>query len=341
MTQNPSRQLPAFLITMDTEGDNIWSAPREITTRNARFLPRFQALCEKFGLKPTWLTNWEMVNCPVYCEFAADALRRGQCEIGMHLHAWNNPPIEPLTADDYRYLPYLIEYPERLIREKVRVVTEELRERFNRPMRSHRAGRWGFNAYYARVLAEADYVVDCSVTPHTSWRNSPGDPSGGGGPDFRGYPDDAYFMDLTDPRRPGSSRLLQLPVTILPSRLPRLLEPLRDAVSKSRLARGAFKALFGTTRWLRPDGHNRATLLSVLRDSLAQGRDYVEFMLHSSELMPGGSPHLATEESIERLYEDMEALFEAASRSCVGLTLDEYHDRYCAAKKPNSRVSIA
>src|SRR5512144_2975448 len=48
---------PSFLITIDTEGDNLWSRPREITTGNARYLPRFQALCEKYGLKPTYLTN--------------------------------------------------------------------------------------------------------------------------------------------------------------------------------------------------------------------------------------------------------------------------------------------
>lgn len=328
MTHCPDRPRPAFLITMDTEGDNIWSAPRKITTQNARFLPRFQALCEKYGLKPTWLTNWEMVQCPEYCAFAADALRRGQCEIGMHLHAWNNPPIEPLTEDDYRYLPYLIEYPERLMREKVRVVTDALRERFGRPMYSHRAGRWGFNAMYARILADAGYLVDCSVTPHTSWRNSPGSPSGAGGPDYRGFPETAYFMDLDDIRRAGASSLLQIPMTILPSRLPRALEPLRDALSKSRLMRGAFKAVFGAPRWLRPDGKNRQTLLGVLRECLAQGRDYVEFMLHSSELMPGGSPHLASEESIERLYEDMEALFAEAAQHCVGLTLSEYYERF-------------
>ena len=65
-TDSTAPDRPAFLITIDTEGDNLWANPREITTQNARFLPRFQALCERFLLKPTWLTNWEMVECPVY-----------------------------------------------------------------------------------------------------------------------------------------------------------------------------------------------------------------------------------------------------------------------------------
>src|SRR5438034_5344383 len=51
---------PAFLVTIDTEGDNLWSKPRTLTIRNAQYLPPFQALCEKYGLRPTYLTNWEI-----------------------------------------------------------------------------------------------------------------------------------------------------------------------------------------------------------------------------------------------------------------------------------------
>src|SRR5208283_4588444 len=108
----PLRQRPSFLITVDTEGDHLWSKPREITTRNSRYLPRFQALCEKYGLKPTYLTNWEMANCPVFRDFGQDVIAHNTGEIGMHLHAWNSPPIIPLTDNDYSYQPYLIEYPE-------------------------------------------------------------------------------------------------------------------------------------------------------------------------------------------------------------------------------------
>ena len=53
-----------FIITIDTEGDNLWSSPRRITTRNSLYLTRFQQLCEEYGFLPTYLTNWEMVNCP-------------------------------------------------------------------------------------------------------------------------------------------------------------------------------------------------------------------------------------------------------------------------------------
>ncbi len=55
---------PAFLITIDTEGDNSWQNHDRITTENTRFLPRFQALCEKYAFKPVYLTNYEMAMDP-------------------------------------------------------------------------------------------------------------------------------------------------------------------------------------------------------------------------------------------------------------------------------------
>src|ERR1700693_4850545 len=91
---------PRFLITIDTEGDDLWAAPRTVTTRNARFLARFQAVCETHSLKPTYLTHYQMARCPDFQEFGRDLLRRETGEIGMHLHAWDTPPVVPLTEDD-------------------------------------------------------------------------------------------------------------------------------------------------------------------------------------------------------------------------------------------------
>jgi hypothetical protein len=165
---------PYFLITVDTEGDNLWARPREITTRNAEALPRFQALCERYGFRPTYLVNYEMAVAPLFQEFGRQLLARGAGEIGMHLHAWNSPPLVPLTPDDFYYQPYLAEYPEPVLREKVKYMTGLLEETFGVKMVSHRAGRWRLSSAYARALADHGYIADCSVTPHispgaTSW----------------------------------------------------------------------------------------------------------------------------------------------------------------------------
>jgi len=325
---------PAFLITIDTEGDNLWDAPRTITTRNTSYLGRFQTLCERHGLKPTYLTNWEMANDPDFVAFGRAAIVRGTCEVGMHLHAWNSPPLVPLTADDFQHQPYLVEYPRDQIREKVRRVTDLLEEKFGVKMQSHRAGRWAFNETYARILIECGYTVDCSVTPGVSWSSFKGDPSGTGGTDYRSFPTGAYYIDPGDIRRSGPSTLLEIPMTIRPSTDPPLGRMAVRLTSRSRLATKVVRRIWPNPLWLRPNGRNRKRLLDLLERVVASGDDYVEFMLHSSEFMPGGSPTFQSDRSIEVLYADLEALFERAAALCEGMTLSGYRERYSARVAP-------
>ena len=77
-------QKPCFIITIDTEGDNLWLRPKEITTRNVHFLPRFQSLCESYGFKPTYLIAYEMAISPTFQEFGKDIIKRKTGEIEMH-----------------------------------------------------------------------------------------------------------------------------------------------------------------------------------------------------------------------------------------------------------------
>ena len=56
--------------------------------------------------------------------------------------------------------------------------------------------------------------------------------------------------------------------------------------------------------------------------------DYIEFMLHSSELMPGGSPTFRNERSIELLYDQLETLFTTAAADYRGASLTEFRDRF-------------
>ena len=83
-----------FLISIDTEGDNLWDWDEKspIGTLNSGFLPRFQKLCDHYGFKPTYLSNWEMVSDPKSCQMVGEWASEGRWEVGMHLHAWNTPP---------------------------------------------------------------------------------------------------------------------------------------------------------------------------------------------------------------------------------------------------------
>ncbi|CAI1224318.1 Uncharacterised protein [Serratia quinivorans] len=310
---------PAFLITIDTEGDNLWQNHDRISTENTRFLPRFQTLCEKYGFKPVYLTNYEMAVDAEYVEFARDVIARNTGEVGMHLHAWNSPPLTPLTDDDWRHKPYLIEYPADQIRAKVDHMTKLLEDSFQTKMLSHRAGRWAFNEYYAGLLLEYGYQVDCSVTPRVNWQYSPGNPQGNGGTDYRNFPSQAYFIDPENIARAGSSSLLEVPMSIQ-YKHSALMNTLKQGYDSLR-----GKQRSPSVNWLRPSGGNLEKMKSVAECCLAQGHDYVEFMLHSSEFMPGGSPTFKTQQDIEVLYRDLDQLFAWLQQRTVGMTLAEYY----------------
>ncbi|SFD17973.1 hypothetical protein SAMN05216286_4576 [Kosakonia oryzae] len=312
---------PAFIITIDTEGDNLWQNRREIKTENARYLARFQSLCERFGFKPVWLTNYEMATDPVFVEFAKDVIARGEGEVGMHLHAWNSPPDHDLTGDDWRWQPYLIEYPSAVLREKVCFMTQLLEDTFSTKMLSHRAGRWAFDSRYAKLLIELGYQVDCSVTPRVNWRNAKGAPQGFGGTDYQHFPQHAYFLDVDDISKPGTSSLLEVPMSIQ-YKHPAWLNAIKQSYDRLR---GKYRS--PSVNWLRPSGGNTAQMIDVAQKCLAQGNGYVEFMLHSSEFMPGGSPTFKDEAAIEGLYRDLEELFEWLAARTQGMTLAGFYQQ--------------
>lgn len=306
------------MITIDTEGDNLWEYKigDPVETKNARALPRFQKLCDKFGFKPVYLTNYEMAQDPFYVEFAKAAQDEGRCEVGMHLHAWNNPPYFELPAAE-KGLPYLIEYPESVMREKIREMDNLLTEKFGMKPVTHRAGRWAMNQTYFDLLIENGYKVDCSVTPHIDWRTSVGLTQNSCGSDYRDMQEWPSVVASSD----GMGTIMEVPVTVgfdHHFRTKRVLKHPRKILEEMKLA------LKGRLVWIRPNGKNLKQMLRYVAKMAKSDFPYLMFMIHSSELMAGGSPTFRTKESIEKLYDDMEVLFDKIKMHYEGETLRDY-----------------
>ena len=304
----------AFIITIDTEADNQWDYDAPIKTENIKFLPRFQELSEKYGFKPVWLTNYEMAEDPHFVEYMREKQDKGLCEIGMHLHAWNTPPESPINRS-VRERDYLIEYPVDIMEKKIATMTETLEKNFGRAPVSHRSGRWTTNEDYFRLLHKFGYKVDCSVTPHIDWSHKPGS-TGKMGNDYSQCPQKPYYI---------FEDILEVPMTIRPMRT-FTCEP---SFAKPSVGREIKKFFLGRKQWLRPDCHLQKKPLFKLIDRVSHENQYLMFMLHSSEMMPGGSPSFKDEASIEKLYEVIEAVFARAhSLGYTGTTLREFAEAY-------------
>ena len=310
---------PYFLITIDTEGDNLWQKSHEITTQNAQFLPRFQSLCEQYQFKPCYLSNYEMAKDPFFIEFGRDVLKRQTAEIGTHVHAWNTPPEDTIRQEDFGYKSYLIDYPLAVRKQKFDFQHKLLEDTFQTAMRSHRSGRWALDQDYVRLLLEYDYWVDCSVTPCVNWQTTTGHPEGKGGTNYQNFPKSAYFMSADCFEQAGDSSLLQVPMSIRPKYSPLIRQ------GKRLLNRLSGKHKPDSTLWLRPKQGNVEQMISLAQSLLDEGGDYLEYMLHSSEYMPGGSPTFKDEAAIEGLYRDLNRFFDFLRDKAQGATLQEYY----------------
>ncbi len=295
-----------FIITVDTEGDDLWSykSGDPITTKNANYIQPFQSLCEKHGFKPVYLTNYEMANSDTFVNLASEWQAKGNCEIGIHLHAWNNPPLVDLTGP-YNGNPYLIEYTEDIMRAKFETLYNLLENRFGLAPVSHRAGRWAMDERYFKILKKYNILVDCSHTAGANWESQKGITRGG-----------TDYSDALD--TPSEIEgVLEVPISLLKTHLP-IAGTFRHRI------RAIVK---GNGIYLRPASallEEMTYYLSVM--SQRADIDYVEFMIHSSELMPGGSPYFPDSTSVTCLYQVIEAVFSQARQlGYQGITLRDYY----------------
>jgi hypothetical protein len=298
-----------LLVTIDTECDkrSDWHSrnPPSFEAVEEGIGKRLQPLFDAFGIRPVYFLSPE-----VLCHRPSMDLLRGlpAVELAPHLHGdYIVPEIETWDvagsiADDMQ-----CEYGSDLEQAKMAVLTELFAQQVGRRPVSFRAGRFGVGPHTGRILAELGYTVDSSITPHIVWTDKQGQRT----PDFRGLPEWPYFVGTEGHLwRPGSSPLLEVPVTVLsPGSLP---------------GRGS------NPIWFRPWYSDSDTLCGVVDHVLAQplfdgiARPLV-MMFHNVEVLAGCSPYPQTDADVDRFLDQLKRVFEHAARHGVQpCTLAEY-----------------
>jgi hypothetical protein len=315
-----------FIITIDTEGDNQWDGGRPESAENIRFIPRFQALCDRYGFPPTYLCTYDVVDHPLFDAILGPLDGERRAEIGAHLHPWTTPPLSPWDRSAST-AAYPSELPPGLVARKLESLTRLLTAKLGHAPRSYRAGRWGLSAAHLPVLLQLGYTVDCSVTPLVDWRD-PG--ARERGQDFSSAPVKPYYMAWGDPAREGASGLLEVPVTILCTngtmRRSPALRALYSRYRRTSIARALNRALLVAPRWFRPFSDMTVDRMRAVYDTArALDLPVIEMMFHSSELMPNGSPHNLTDAAVDDLFARLEGTFAFLKAAGVtGVTLGDY-----------------
>lgn len=294
-----------ILMTVDTEGDNLWSwsEGENITTKNALYIAPFQELCEKYGIVPVYLTNYEMIMSDDFVVYIKDKAERGLCEIGMHVHAWNSPP-EVVLKGSYSGNPYITEYKRKEIFEKHKYLKDLILNRIGIKPISYRSGRWATNEDLFDVLEELGFLIDCSMTPGIKHK----------APGVTVSHANDYSRVKCNPYR-LRNHLWEIPMTT----------DLKRTVHGKTLKRKLINLLRGEQRWLRPALQTETEMIELVNDCIKSKYPYLMFMIHSSELMPGGSPYCLTENDVREYLNRLENIFINIKDIGKGYSLKQYY----------------
>ncbi|NVO20125.1 MAG: hypothetical protein HXX13_10515 [Bacteroidetes bacterium] len=301
-----------FILTIDTEADNQWDHGRDLSLENIKYIPRFQELCDKYQIRPTYLVTSEVCLDEYSRSIFRSYLQNHRCEIGAHLHSWTTGPFRDengLRFNDKQHA-FAYELPAELLNEKIATLTSQIKDGFGVQAVSFRSGRYGFNKEVAKILVDHSYTIDSSVTPFVSWTTHKGISGLAGGPDFMDASPKPYKYSFEN------GILNELPITILPTAYPfsvnhALARKYIRNVQSNIILKLLKKLVFGIQpRWLRP--YTRVKLAqfeSLIKQASSLELPYLVMMFHSSELMPGGSANFPDESSIDYLYKLLEELF--------------------------------
>ncbi|GMV21363.1 MAG: hypothetical protein AB7L71_05990 [Vicinamibacterales bacterium] len=311
---------PALLVAIDTEGDNQWDAQARLHQRfeNIYALDRLHEFFLRHGVRPTYVITWPVATDPRSAEVLRRLHDRGECEIGAHHHAWETPPC---TDEDIRRHPYALQLPLDQFDAQLAALTEAITDAVGTRPVSYRSGRFGFSASHVSSLEQQGYLIDSSVAPLFYEAHK-------GGPDFVEAPLTPYYLAYDNATRPGTSNVLELPISAalnrpVPAWLAHAYARAPFNYHTKRLLR---LARLAQVRWLRPSYSSTADMNALGRQLVRAGAPILNLLFHSSEAIVGGSPYNRTQGELDAFYERLGGFltFAREELGAEGLTFREY-----------------
>jgi hypothetical protein len=313
-----------LLVGIDTEGDNQWDAAARANQRfeNIYALPRLHALFARHGVRPTYVITYPVADDPRSAEVLRGLLAGGDCEIGAHHHVWETPPC---TADDVARHAYASTLPRRQFDDQLGTLTDAIRRAVGVQPVSYRSGRFGFSADHVGALERHGYLVESSVAPLFYEAHK-------GGPDFVEAPLTPYFLAYDSATTPGTSNLLEVPVSAALNRsLPKRLQFVYARAPRPYMTKRVLRKL-GLLRlqWLRPSYSSLPDMMALARTLARAGEPVLNLLFHSSEAIVGGSPYNKTQGELDAFFDRLDRFLAFATRDLGArpLTFAELRARY-------------
>jgi peptidoglycan/xylan/chitin deacetylase (PgdA/CDA1 family) len=315
-----------LLVGIDTEGDNQWDRAARLnqTFENIYALPRLHQLFARHGVRPTYVITHPVATDPRSADVLRQLVAAGDCEIGAHHHVWETPPCTPEDIARHAYASTL---PRRQFEAQLETLTAAIASAVGTPPVSYRSGRFGFSADHVAALERHGYLVESSVAPLFYETHK-------GGPEFVDAPLKPYFLAYDSATRPGSSNLLEVPVSAALNRwLPKQLQYAYARAPRPYATKRMLRLLgLLRLRWLRPSYSSLEDMKSLAKDLARAGEPVLNLLFHSSEAIVGGSPYNRTQGELDAFCERLSAFLAFATKDLAArpATFAEFRAHYCA-----------
>ena len=316
-----------LLVGIDTEGDNQWDAAARLHQRfeNIYALPRLHALFARHGVRPTYVITHPVATDARSSDVLRGLLAGGDCEIGAHHHAWETPPC---TEADVRRHPYASTLPRAQFDAQLETLTTAITAATGTAPVSYRSGRFGFSADHVAALERCGYLIESSVAPLFYEAHK-------GGPDFVEAPLSPYFLAYDSATEPGSSNVLEVPVSAALNRsLPKRLQYAYARAPRPYTTKRVLRALrLLRMRWLRPSYSSVPDMIGLAKDLARWDEPVLNVLFHSSEAIVGGSPYNRTQAELDAFCDRLERFLSFATRElhAVPATFAEFRAAYVPA----------
>jgi len=291
-----------MIVSIDTEEDNWYRSRERVTCDNIRELARQATFFQRFGVRPTYFTSYQVAIHPAAADVMREVGPRG--EIAAHLHPWNTPPLAEAFAPRNSMLKNL---PLSLQLSKLQTLTDTLDETFGIRPRAFRAGRYGLGTGTVAALLRCGYRIDSSVTPFISWEDFDDGPS---------FVDAPLEVHRLGPR----GEIIEIPLSCGFNRGPfPLWGRVRQAFDVAALRPLRLVGLAARTGIckrivLSPELASVDEMLTLSRRLLERGVRHLHLTWHSPSLKAGLSPFTPTQADVLRLYGLIEEYFDRLSQ---------------------------
>ncbi|MEJ2070208.1 MAG: hypothetical protein P8X49_07845 [Syntrophobacterales bacterium] len=310
---------PLYLvITIDVEEEGLFSGTYPASgagVTNVHELQRLEFISMEFGFPLTLLTTYPVAQDAAAREVLISWREKHGAEIGVHLHPWNTPPFRDLPQPEP--IP-TAQLPPDLLEAKLGSLVHCITETFEQSPRSFRMGRFDWSTGLLKLLPRFGLRVDSSMVPLT-WK--------GEGPQNFLAPPDPFWLEMSDS---PDLMLLEAPVTMVPvwaasaRAWHRLAFLLPANLAEALLSRFRFVGAAG----IHPSWFPRLSMRLAARLHQRRGGRVLTLFLHSSELLPGGSPDFPDAGAVDRLTAKLRDFLAwlVKQGSVTGVTLSELPD---------------